>query len=207
MNIIPSIILAFSSSLDNFIIGLAYGIKKINIKLIINFVISTIVTTGTFISMYLGIIVCKFINPAICSLLGSILMILVGVWIIYDQYRTHKSANNNIGPKKEIIDPIDFEDIMLNNHTADIDNSGDINITEAITLALALSINNFALGLGASISGINIYLTCLFTFIFSILSLFIGLKIGNSCFSKIVGKNSSLIAGAIIVIMGIIQLF
>ena len=206
MYIISSIILAFSASLDSFIIGLAYGIKKININFYINLIISTIVTIGTFIAMLLGVIICKYVSSDICNLLGSILMILVGIWMIFDQYRTHKSTNKEIGPSKEIIDPIDYEDIMINNHTADKDNSGDISVKEAVTLSVALSINNFALGLSASISGINIYLTSLFTFIFSFLTLILGLKIGNSVFSKILGEHSSLISGIIIIIMGIVEL-
>ena len=39
MHIIPSILLAFSASLDSLIIGIAYGIKNIRIKFSINIII------------------------------------------------------------------------------------------------------------------------------------------------------------------------
>ena len=43
MCLISSILLAFSASLDSLIIGIAYGIKKIRIKLSINIIIALIV--------------------------------------------------------------------------------------------------------------------------------------------------------------------
>ena len=49
MHIFSSILLAFSSSIDSLIIGIAYGVKQIRIKLIINLVISIIVTLKHFL--------------------------------------------------------------------------------------------------------------------------------------------------------------
>ena len=81
MNIIPSILLAFSASLDSLIIGIAYGIKKIRIGLLINFIIALIVTFGTFISMILGAVVSELIPAIITKYIGSILLICIGIWM------------------------------------------------------------------------------------------------------------------------------
>ena len=67
MHIIPSILLAFSSSLDSLIIGIAYGIKNIRIKFSINIIIALIVTLGTLLSMVLGAILSRFIPVYICN--------------------------------------------------------------------------------------------------------------------------------------------
>lgn len=204
MYIIPSILLAFSSSLDSLIIGIAYGIKNIKIKLGINIIIALIVTLGTFLSMLLGAILSNFIPIYICNYIGAILLILVGLWMTVDYFKEQKSLNKK---NSDLIESLHYEEILTNNKTADTNGSGNIELKEAISLALALSINNFALGLGASMSGISIPLTTIFTFIFSIIILILGLKIGNSFLSKIFGKYSALLSAIIIILMGIYQLF
>lgn len=204
MNIIPSLLLAFSASLDSLIIGIAYGIKKIKIKLFINIIIAFIVTLGTFISMILGYVLSDFIPMTICNYVGAILLIAVGVWMLYDNLKNNTKSRESCN---ELMDSLDYEEILIKNKTADFNNSGNIELKEAITLSLALSINNFALGIGASMSGISIPLTTIFTFIFSVLILIVGLKIGNSILSEILGKYSPIFSALIILIMGVIQLF
>lgn len=214
MYIISSILLAFSSSLDSLIIGLTYGIKKIQIKFFINIIIALIVTLGTFLSMLLGSILGNFIPIYVCDYIGAGLLITVGLWMTFncyieitcskvnkEEYSVCSNKNNN-----ELIESLNYDDILKNNKTADIDGSGNIELKEAISLALALSINNFALGIGGSMSGISIPLTTIFTFIFSVFILIIGLKIGNSFLSKIFGKYSDLLSAIIIIAMGIFQL-
>ena len=210
MHIIASILLAFSASLDSLIIGIAYGIKKIQIKFSINIIIALIVTLGTFLSMVLGAILSKFIPVYICNYTGAILLIIVGLLKTIDFYKEQRNSKKkeiNI-PKenKDIIESLHYDDILTNNKTDDTDGSDNIEVKEAISLALALSLNNFALGLGASMSGISIPLTTIFTFIFSILILILGLKIGNSFLSKIFGKYSDLLSAIIIIAMGLFQL-
>lgn len=204
MHIISSILLAFSASLDSLIIGIAYGIKNIKIKLFINIIIALIVTLGTFLSMILGTVLIKFLPIYICNYIGSSLLIIVGLLMSFDYFKEQKNLNIT---NKDFIESLNYNEILYNNKTADTDGSGNIELKEAISLSLALSVNNFSLGLGASMSGISISLTTIFTFIFSILILVIGLKIGNSFLSKIFGKYSSLLSSIIIIIMGIVQLF
>lgn len=204
MHIISSILLAFSASLDSLIIGIAYGIKNIKIKLFINIIIASIVTLGTFLSMIIGTILIKFLPVYICTYIGSTLLIIIGLWMTLDYFKEQKNLNIN---NKDLIESLNYDEILYNNKTADANGSGNIELKEALSLSIALSINNFALGIGASISGISLPLTIIFTFIFSILILIIGLKIGNSFLSKIFGKYSSLLASVIIIIMGIVQLF
>ena len=214
MHIISSILLAFSSSLDSLIIGITYGIKKIEIKLFINIIIALIVTLGTFLSMVLGAILGKFIPIYVCDYIGATLLIAVGFWMTFDFYKEIRCSKENKNEdsicsnknNSELIESLNYDDILKNNKTADIDGSGNIELKEAISLALALSINNFALGIGGSMSRISITLTTIFTFIFSVFILIIGLKIGNSFLSKICGKYSGLLSALIIIVMGIFQM-
>ena len=128
----------------------------------------------------------------------------------HGQYFTVRSESTATAEKiidNDLIDSLNYDEILTKNKTADIDGSGNIELKEAVSLALALSINNFALGIGASMSGISISLTTVFTFIFSVLILILGLKIGNSFLSEIFGKYSDLLSAIIIILMGVFQLF
>ena len=87
MHILSSILLAFSSSIDSLIIGIAYGVKQIRIKFIINLVISIIVTLTTFLAMCLGRLICDYIPADICNYIGSTLLIIVGLYMIWDYYK------------------------------------------------------------------------------------------------------------------------
>ena len=205
MHIFSSILLAFSSSIDSLIIGIAYGVKQIRIKLIINLVISIIVTLTTFLAMCLGHLICDYIPTSICNYIGSSLLIIVGLYILWDYYKKkHKHTEENL---VEFINSLDYDEIVELNKTADINGSGNIEISEAITLALSLSINNLALGIGASISGISIFLTTILTFVFSIITMSIGLKLGARYLSKIFGEYSPLFSAIIIIAMGIFEFF
>ena len=225
MHILSSILLAFSSSIDSLIIGIAYGVKQIRIKFIINLVISIIVTLTTFLAMCLGRLICDYIPADICNYIGSTLLIIVGLYMIWDYYKKeHKHTEEN---SVEFINSLDYDQIIEFNKTADIDGSGNIEISEAIILALSLSINNLALGIGASISGISIILTFSFninfekfylcfpkiisiiflTFVFSVITMIIGLKLGSRYLSKIFGEYSPLISAVIIIAMGIFEFF
>ena len=148
MFIFSSILLAFSASLDSLIIGIAYGIKKIRIKFSINIIIALIVTLGTFLSMLLGAILGNFIPGYICNYIGAILLIAVGIWMTIDYYKDQKSLSSDTTDSDDInndlIDSLNYDEILTKNKTADIDGSGNIELKEAVSLALALSINNFA---------------------------------------------------------------
>ena len=89
-----------------------------------------------------------------------------------------------------------------------IDNNNkydDLTLKESITLSLALTINNLGIGIAASIAGISIFLNTLCTFVITILSLILGLSIGNSYLSNIFGKYGGLVSGIIIVLLGLYE--
>ena len=90
--------------------------------------------------------------------------------------------------------------------SADNDHSGTIDIRESLVLALALTINNFGLGIGASITGLNIYATVIGTLFFSLISILVGCLVGRSYISKFLGKFAPLVSGLIIVLLGIYKL-
>ncbi|RDY23539.1 sporulation membrane protein YtaF [Romboutsia maritimum] len=203
MNLISAILLSISANLDTFTVAISYGLKKIKLSTATVLLISLITTLGTFISMSLGLVLTKFISIYIANLIGSLMLICIGVCIFINFFKeSHKNKQTYL-----IENNSTYSQILTNPITADKDNSGDIDFKESITLALALTINNFGIGIAASIAGINIYLNTFCTFIVTILSILLGISIGNSYLSKLCGKYAELISGLVIIILGIYEAF
>lgn len=191
MHILSSLLFALSANIDNFVVGLSYGLKKIRIGLMSNLLIALISLIGTVLSMLVGKIIFKFIPENMSNSLGSIMLILIGSWILVKPLWENKHS----------------DDILENPERADVDNSLSIDAKESIALAFALTINNVGLGIGASITGLNIVITSLFTFIFSLLMVKIGYICGSYYLSKVFSKKATFVSGLIIIALGIYEMF
>ena len=205
LDILAIILFALSANLDSFTVGLSYGIKKINITPLINILIGFITSLGTFIAMSIGLAISKFLSIKTANIIGSVMLIGIGVWLTIDFFKKPNNDKNiNITYDNETLTA---SQILDNPEQADVDNSGSIDLKESLALALALTINNFGLGLGASIAGLNIVLTVLFTFLSSVITIKLGEITGKKYLSKVFGKYASLISSIIIIIIGLYELF
>lgn len=191
-SLISSFLFALSANADNFVVGLSYGVKKIEIGIKSNLIISIITMLGTIISMWLSKIIVGYIPMGFANMIGGIMLILIGGWTIVEPLV--KSIRPPVG-------------ILKNPDKADRDKSSHIDSKEAVTLAFALSINNIGLGIGASITGLNIFLTGGFTFIFSIIMIVFGYFVGSYYLSTIFNKKATIISGIIIMALGIFEIF
>lgn len=206
MHLLSSLLFAISANMDNLTVSIAYGIKKIKIGKISNLIIAIISGIGTFLSMSIGTLVSKFLSPNAANIIGSVILIVIGTWFIAEFFLNKRKedikksnySKNNLMNYRELLDTPE---------KADADGSGYIDLKEAVVLGFALTINNIGLGIGVSITGLNILITTFCTFVFSILSIILGCFIGNSCLSGILGKYASLISSIIIVCLGIYEIF
>ena len=200
MHLFSTLLFTLSANIDNFTVGIAYGVKKIRIGLFSNILIATISCIGTFLSMSIGTFISKLIPLNISNILGSLILISIGLWFIKDFIvKSTFDSKPCLSTNKEFNKYIEILDDPCK---ADIDNSGSIDIKESISLAFALTINNFGLGIGARITGLNIILTTSFIFVFSLLTIILGYYFGKSYLSIYLGKYAPLLAGIIIVILG-----
>ena len=203
MHLISSFLFAFSANIDNFTVGIAYGIKKIKISLLSNLLIALITAAGTFVSMAIGLALSKVLTVSAANIIGSVILIVLGIWIAKDFFKKNKNFEISEHKNQHIAD---YNQILETPELADLNHSGTIDIKESLVLAFALTINNFGLGIGASITGLNIYATVLCTFFFSILSITVGCLLGRSYLSTLLGKFAPLVSGLIIVLLGIYEL-
>lgn len=204
MQFISAFLFAFSANIDNLAVGVTYGIRKLKINLFHSVIIAFMSCLGTFISMLFGKIICKFAPTDITSAIGSFLLIGLGVWSIYESEKPLKSTDETT--EKEQGKLLSYDDLINKPEKADLDNSGYIDFKESLILGLALALNNMGMGIGGSIIGLNIFITSLLTFILSILFISLGCYLGKKITSSYLGKLSGILAGFIIIGLGIYEL-
>ncbi|MBI6038879.1 sporulation membrane protein YtaF [Clostridium perfringens] len=191
-----------AASLDVLVVSLAYGLKDIKINFSSTLVIASISALGTFISMILGKFLVDLIPVKLGDIIGGLVLLVLGFYSIYSYFKEKKiltshNSENNSSPTF----------ILENPEVADKDKSGNIDFKESLALSLALALNNFGLGIGASISGLNIAFTTISTFIISLIFISLGFYLSKTIKSKNISKNSNLIAGIIIIILSLFIIF
>lgn len=203
MIMLTSLLFAISANIDNFSVGISYGMKKIKIGLLSNLFIAAISALGTFLSMYAGRIISRIIPFNLSNALGGLILLILGLW-----QTTEFLVNSHIIKLKMFSKDkkMNYEALLSNPEIADTDKSGCIDIKESVSLAFALTVNNFGLGISASMTGTEILSAVVFTFLFSILMLSMGYSFGERYLSKIAGKYASLASGMIILALGIYNL-
>jgi len=198
--ILSALLYGLSSNLDNLVVGIAYGIKKIKIGIIANLIIAVVTSTGTFLSMSVGSYISKFLPHSLANYLGALVIIILGVYFVTQSIIKFL---NNIKSKelalKNITDMIEYAE------KSDLDGSGDISMKEALLVALGLTFNNLGTGVAASITGVSIQLTVISTFILSILIIIFGESIGNHVLGQFCGKYAPLFSGILLIVLGIIE--
>jgi len=198
--ILSALSFSLSSNLDNVVIGIAYGIKKVRIDIIANLIIAIVTSTATFLSMLLGAYISKFLPHSIANAFGALVIIILGIYFVTQSII--KLVNNTKSKElalKNISDMIEYAE------KSDLDSSGDISMSEALFIALGLTFNNLGTGIAASITGVSIQFTVISTFILSILSIVFGVAAGNHVLGKILGKYAPLLSGILLIILGIIE--
>lgn len=201
MNLLATILFVLSASFDVFVVAMSYGFKNIKIKPFINFVISFISSLGTFISMEIGLALTNIIPLSVVNILGSIIMLLLGLYSLLDYRKVLKKSTNhkdrNLNPSSPIV-------ILEKPEIADTNKSGTIEFKESILLSIALALNNVGLGIGASIAGLHVTLTTIVTLIITIILIPLGFLCSKKLLNTWIGKSGSLISGILLIILAVI---
>lgn len=206
MHTLSILFFALSSSSDNFVIGLSYGAKKINISFINNLLVALISCIGTITAMLFGKLFIRLISPQYTNMFGSLILIFFGLFMLFNTCK--KKSNDHIQLIYDNSSKVQhYNEIISHPEAVDKNNSKTIEFKEAIILGLILCINNIGLGIGASISGLNIYITSLSSLIFSILFIKLGYYFGSIVTSGKLANYSEIISACVIILLGIYELF
>lgn len=207
------ILLAFCSTLDSLGIGITYGLKNTHILFgakIILFLSSFLVT---ILSLLFGDCLAYFLPDSITNVLGSIVLILIGSFMIFSCFKKEKVKTNINESKTDTQKVYKFFirflgitiQIIRDPTNSDFDNSNNIDSKEALFLGIALSLDTIGIGISSSMLEINYFFLPLLVAIFELFFLsfgsFLGRRIKN--ISNIPENIWSILAGFLLIFIGI----
>ncbi|SDK42637.1 sporulation membrane protein YtaF [Sediminibacillus albus] len=201
------LLLAFAVSLDSFMVGFTYGLRKLILQIRSIGLIAIISAAVFYLSMLIGNIIASFLAPSAAEVMGGAVLIVIGIWVIYQFFKTDKTQN-----EQPIVFTFEIKslgiviEILKKPMTADMDNSGRIAGIEAFLLGLALSVDSFGAGIGAAMLGFPPLLAALGIGFTTGLFLAIGMKSGYLFSYWRWLQRLTFIPGLILIFIGILKI-
>ena len=178
---------------------MSYGIKKSNIDLLKSTVISLVTLTGTVIAILMGTQISQFLPASSTQAIGCALLIGLGLYYIIKSFFSY--IREKI--KKAEVKSNECGSGTQNNVPA---KASLLTMKEGLFLGLALSINNFGMGIGASITGLKLLPTAVMSLVVSVIFLYAGNLIGKTKVPHISDQSADFISGLILAALGIYEL-
>ncbi|MBW4838108.1 MAG: sporulation membrane protein YtaF [Paenibacillaceae bacterium] len=200
-SLLAVIAIGLASNLDNAGVGIAYGVRKIRIPWYSNLAIAIISFLATLVSGFFGSWLSSWIHPWIGQLLGTVVIVGVGVWVLLQPFLEKKITS----VQEEDVNPLTR--LLRNPEEADKDSSKSINLGESVVLGIALAMNALAGGFNAGITHLNVWYTSLSVGLFSYLLLAACAGFGEKFAAEKFGNRATVISGLLLILIGIHQLF
>lgn len=156
----------------------SFGANQIRIPLRYNVLTAAISTFGTWLFLMLGAGLTSYFPHWLPGAMGSILLLLIGIFVLADFLFCPGQTNSN----------------------------RELTIKSVSIMAAALTINNAGIGFAAGMAGFNILLTATMTFVMTILCILLGNTLGKTVLQKLFGKYSGLICSLLLIALGIYEL-
>lgn len=192
---------AISSSIDNFGVGMSYGVTKIRIGFKANLLIAIIAFLFSITGIYFGGYISKIMPGTLSTLVAALFVLIIGVRIILITLTAKRKASRPKSPENKRIGSY-----LDQPERADSDKSGEISITEASVLGVAVSMNALTNGLGAGLMKLSPLYVSTAAAVFSFLAIWLGVKLGERVAHIHIGKFnlgqfSTIISGAILLLI------
>lgn len=191
--------IGLASNLDNAGVGIAYGVRRIHISRLANLIIAAISVIATLLGGGIGGLIANWISPFLAHLIGTIVLVSVGVWVMCQPFLEKKLKQRE---RQQNV----LTQILRSPEEADRDQSKTISIGEALLLGIALSMNALAGGFDAGITRLNLFATAFVVGALSYLLMGVCSYIGTRYAADRVGDRATIISGLILIIIGFHQL-
>jgi len=209
LDILEAFLIALSLSLDAFVAGFAYGANKIKINFLSVQIINIICSGMTGLSFFFGNIIKNYIPRTAAAIICFIILFLLAVAKLLDGF-TKSLIKKHTDLSRELKFSMFNFNFILKLYAvpedSDADSSKTISPVEAISIAIALSLDGAAVGLGAALGGANGFAVFLFSLAANMSAIIFGRYIGE----KAAGKfkfNLSWLGGVILMILAVFKLF
>jgi putative sporulation protein YtaF len=199
--LIGAAIIAAAVSTDAFVSGFAYGSGRIKIPLPSVLIISMVCAFTLGVSMLLAVSLKHYIPEGLTSILSFSILFLLGTIKILDCFAKSYIRKNSDINKEFSFSLFNFKFILrlcADPVAADKDSSKVLSPSEAAPLALALSLDGFAVGFGAAFSDLSVLYVVSFTLVMTIAAVVVGGFLGNGI-ARNIKINISWIGGLLLI--------
>ncbi|MEX2461887.1 MAG: sporulation membrane protein YtaF [Paenibacillaceae bacterium] len=198
-HLLQVVLIGIASNLDNAGVGIAYGVRGIRISKNANFVIAMISFLMTLLSGIVGAWLAMYISPFVCHLIGAIVIVSVGIYVLYQPFRKRKTielpSNHNL-----------IQRILQKPEEADLDHSKTISFKESLILGSALGINALAGGFDAGVTHLHVLSTSVAVGFFSFVVLGITDYIGRKYITVKFDNLATILSGILLILIGFYQI-
>ncbi|MFB4167717.1 sporulation membrane protein YtaF [Virgibacillus sp. JSM 102003] len=198
------ILLIIGVSIDGFGVGITYGMRQIRVPFLALSIIMLCSGLIVFISMTIGNMLRSFITPDIAEIIGGVILLLIGLFCLYNVTRSKSEAASEMDLNDEAWD--NFKTVMKQPVQADLDQSGSISANEALLLGFALAIDAFGAGLGAAMLGYSPVITAVSIAFMSGVFVLCGLHLGIFLATKKWMQRCALLPPFLLIMLGISNL-
>lgn len=201
---ITFLVLIFTLSLDTFVAALSYEASNIKIPIISNIIISFICSFVLALSLIFGNVIGEYINDNILKFVSFLILFSIGIFKIFDEKL--KMYIRNISFKKRSLSKIKMIiKIYSDYEKADADNSKRLSAVEAISLALALSLDGFSAGIAFNTTYFLIFNVFVLSLVINMLIILFSKFVSH--FTYNINIDFSRISGMVFIILGILKIF
>lgn len=205
---LEAFVLTFALSIDAFVASFAYGSNKIKIPALSVQIINIICNSVLGLSLLAGSFIRQYIPNQVTISVCFVIMFLLGILNLLDSV-TKSVIKKYAGLKKELtFSMFNFKFILqlyADPKKADVDYSGVISPKEAVSLAIALSLDGLAVGFGAAVGNVNGLAVFLCSFIINPLAVYMGCYSGNKIARKL-SFNISWLSGILLLALAFFKL-
>ncbi|PIC95533.1 sporulation membrane protein YtaF [Sporosarcina sp. P26b] len=188
---------AISSSIDNFGVGLSYGVQRVRIPPTSNALIAAICFIFSLIGIVSGAWLAVLLPGILPDLIAFAVLSTIGIRIMVIAFRQQRKHQANVFSEPEKMD---------------FDGSSHISLGEALLLGIALSANALTNGVGAGLLALSPLAIALSAAVGSYITLSIGVGLGAKLAGVQIGKMSvgqfgTFMSGVIILLIAVTRLF
>lgn len=211
------ILLAISLSMDALGLGVSYGMKGVKVPLMPKILICFSSVMYALLGLVIGSWLLHILGMKFANIIGIVILLSMGIWMILksrkcngsikEVYNQHMEQQNKL--LEIAIKSIGITIMVVKNPVrGDIDNSGTIDIKEAILLGIALNMDAAAACVGTIMIGVS---SLFIPFLIGVVQMFFlggGLFIGRAIAHRNVlnEKLISVIPGLILITLGLIRI-
>lgn len=211
MSLFYVLLLGFAVSMDGFVAGMAYGLKNIKMPFRSVLIVGVVTTIGTALAMFCAYVLGQFINAHIAILTGAALLIILGIWSLFQQYLTKDIPSYEVDGEFTARS-LTFSmgqlviSIMAKPETADVDRQGSINSLEAVFLGVAVALDAMVATFGAALMGLLPIYTPVAVGIIHMICIAGGCYSSTRFVSERLKKRFPYLPGAILIVLGLLRL-